>query len=137
MARGGVLSLQVDTKSVERMLQVSLARVERGTKKATTAACEELKKATLAEVPRGTGNLASSFYYDIHGKYRGFSATLGYGRGGGVVNGKRAADYMVAVHENLQAHHANGKAKFLEDPLRAYESKFREQLRTGVRSELT
>lgn len=34
-----------------------------------------------------------------------------------LVYGSTAADYAVYVHENLEAYHPHGKAKYLEDPL--------------------
>ena len=31
--------------------------------------------------------------------------------------GSTAVDYGIFVHENLEAHHPHGKAKYLEDPM--------------------
>ena len=33
--------------------------------------------------------------------------------------GGAASDYALVVHENLEAHHPHGKAKYLEDPVNA------------------
>lgn len=127
MARGGRISFSVDSKAVVRNLQASIERVERGTKKATRAAVEEIMEHSLEQVPEKTGTLARSAFYEIHGRYRNFSATFGYGGNGdpeNPVTGQRASEYMLAVHEDLEARHSKGKAKYLEDPLREYQQKF-------------
>lgn len=128
MARGGRFSIDVNYNDVVRNLQAAVARVERGTKKATIAACEEIKQDTLEEVPRDTNALADSFFYEVEGSYSNFTATIGYGGNGDPVNpttGKHASEYMVEVHEDLEMPHPRGgKAKFLEDPIRAYQAKF-------------
>lgn len=36
----------------------------------------------------------------------------------GIVYGSGEVDYAVQVHEDLEAHHPQGKAKYLEDPVR-------------------
>lgn len=124
MARGGRITLDLNFSDFERAMQAAISRVERGTKKATIAACEEIKKRSLEQVPRDTETIAKSFFYEIHGSYRNFTATIGYGGNGDPVNpktGKRASEYMVKVHEDLEARHPRGgKAKFFEDPLREY-----------------
>lgn len=139
MARGGILDFQLNYKEFERSLQVAIRRVERGTKKATIAACEEIKAMTLAEVPRSTNTLANSFFYEVEGRYRNFTATLGYGGNGDPVNpetGQRASEYMVAVHEDLEARHPVGKAKFLEDPVNRYRAQFAKKAADVIRGEL-
>lgn len=124
MARAGRFDLKVDFSKFERNLKTTVSRVERGTKKATIEACEDIKVLSLNQVPRDTNTLASSFFYEVHGKYRNFTATLGYGGLKDRTNPKSlklASSYMVAVHEDLTAHHPIGKAKFLEDPIREYQ----------------
>lgn len=139
MARGGRIKFEMDFTDFERKLRISLSRVERGTKKATIAACEEIKTMTLKEVPRDYNILASSFFYEVEGKYRNFTANLGYGGKGDPINprtGQPASQYMVAVHEDLSAKHDQGKAKFLEDPVRQYESRFYSKSAQIIRDEL-
>jgi hypothetical protein len=108
----------------DAQLNVILSKVGRGTKKGTIAACEELLQMSLAEVPRLTNTLANSGYYEVEGSYKtGFRGIVGYGGNGDPINpvtGEPASSYMLAVHENLSAHHPIGKAKFLEDPAREY-----------------
>lgn len=108
---------------------VAIRNIGRGTKKATIAACEEILADSLLQVPLDTFTLRSSGYYEVY--RRGdtaattwaYEGVVGYGGNGDPVNpksGKRASSYMVAVHENLNAKHPSGKAKYLEDPVREY-----------------
>jgi len=138
MARAGRISVTVDYKEVEQRLNASVRRVQRGTRKATVAACEEIKEISLSQVPRDSNTLAESFYYDIKGSYRNFEAEIGYGRGGGVNprTGKTASEYMVAVHEDLSAEHPVGKAKFLEDAVKEYQRNMLARWAMEVRKEL-
>ncbi|MNC52106.1 hypothetical protein D3C75_1014310 [compost metagenome] len=139
MARGGRISIQVDFSEVQKNLVASVTRVDRGTKKATIAACEAIKARSLRLVPRDTSILAKSFYYKIHGRYRNFEAEIGYGGNGDPRNprtGQRASEYMVAVHEDLQQPHKIGQAKFLEEAVRDYQSEFLTQAASVIRGEL-
>ena len=140
---GGVYLMKanfnVNFSDFNRKCQVAIEKVQRGTKKATKAACEEILEESLNEVPRDTNNLANSAFYDIHGSYRNFTATVGYGGNGDPVNpksGQSASDYMVVVHEDLEAAHPTGKAKFLEDPVRRYQEKFPSRAARHIREEL-
>ena len=139
MARGGHITLTLDMKDFERYLQASLVKVERGTKKATIAACEDIKQRTLKQVPRDTETLAQTFFYEVEGRYRNFTATIGYGGPKDRPNprtGQMASEYMLQVHEDLEAKHPIGKAKFLEDPLREYQMEFAGKSAVIIRNEL-
>lgn len=46
--------------------------------------------------------------------------------------GGAAREYAVYVHEDMNARHTNGKAKFLEDPLKARASSFVNNLRLRI-----
>jgi hypothetical protein len=50
-----------------------------------------------------------------------------------VVVGYTAA-YAVYVHENLEAHHDNGQAKFLEQPARTMTRELTERIRADVKA---
>lgn len=139
MARGGRISIQVDFSEVEKNLVASVSRVDRGTKKATIAACEAIKARSLKMVPRDTEALAKSFYYKIHGRYRNFTAEIGYGGNGDPRNprtGQRASEYMVAVHEDLQQPHKTGQAKFLEAAIQDYQGELLIGFGSAIRQEL-
>lgn len=112
---------------LEKGAQATISKVGRATKKATIEACEEILKDSLEQVPRETETLASSAFYDIVGKGKDFSAVIGYGGNGDPVNpktGQKASDYAVVVHEDLEAQHPIGKAKYLEDPIKEYSKRF-------------
>lgn len=139
MARGGRISLDVKYKDFEKVLQSTISKVERGTRKATVQACEDIKTGVMREVPRDTETLANAFSYTVHRDATGFWAELGFGLEKDPINPKQqrpASDYMIAVHEDLEAHHKVGKAKFLEDPLNAYKSQFRSRIAVEIRKEL-
>ena len=59
---------------------------------------------------------------------RGASVTMGFGNS--------AIGYAVHVHENLQAHHPVGQAKFLEQPLNEARSGMDARLAEDVRREI-
>lgn len=131
------VTFEFDYKSLNAFnikCQAAIRNVSRGTKKATIEACEEILNASLEQVPKDTYTLAMSAFYTIARQAGTSDSTyqyeghVGYGGNGDPTNpktGNRASDYMVAVHEDLSVYHRNGKAKFLEDPVREYgEEKF-------------
>lgn len=111
-------------KDFDDSCEITLTKIGRNTRKASEAACRVISEESLRQVPRDTGTLASSQFWNVTGNYRiGWTATIGYGGNGNPVNpktGKPASSYMSVVHEDLDAYHPNGKAKFLEDPVREY-----------------
>lgn len=127
MAKGGRATFTVDYKAVDSALRLLLNKVDRGTRKATIAAAEEILENSLKQVPRETNTLANSAYYKITGNSKnGFTAEVGYGGNGNPVNpksGESAREYMIVVHEDLGAVHPTGKAKFLEDPIHDYQGR--------------
>jgi hypothetical protein len=109
--------------------QIAIQNVFRGTKKATTAAAQEILGESMAQVPKETYTLLMSAYYEVSRRSDtalstgAYEAIIGYGGNGDPINpktGRSASSYMLAVHEDLSATHVNGKAKFLEDPVREY-----------------
>lgn len=120
-------SIDFDKSSLNKFdasCELLISKVGHATKKGTIAACKELQEMSLAQVPRLTNTLANSCFYKLEGNWReGFKGVVGYGGNGNPINpitGESASSYMVAVHENLNAIHPIGKAKFLEDPAREY-----------------
>lgn len=55
---------------------------------------------------------------------------------GGVAGSGTDVGYAVYVHENLEAHHPVGQAKFLEQPVREAEPHFVTDLAESVRAQL-
>lgn len=111
-----------------------IRNVDRATKAGTTQACQEILEESLRQVPRDTGTLASTAFYDVQRRRStknytyegvvGYAGQAGAGMSHDRVNpksGAAASKYATKVHEDLSAMHPNGgKAKFLEDPVRAY-----------------
>lgn len=114
-------------KNFEKGIAAAINRVERGTKKATTAACEEIIENSLKEVPRETETLAQSADYTVRKVGTKFEGEITYGVTKNPQNPKTdnlASEYAAIVHEDLEAVHFQGKAKFLEDPVLQFASKF-------------
>ncbi len=108
---------------------ILLRNVFTGTKQATEAACREILNESEQQVPVNTGTLLSSSYFKVRRRDDtskntwAYEGILGYGGQGDPVNplsGMPTSSYMLAVHEDLSANHPNGKAKFLEDPVRDF-----------------
>jgi hypothetical protein len=97
-------------------------------RKAVKQVCEDILRLSLVEVPKATLTLRDSGYVkvtkstDEAGEVQ-YTGIVGYGAKNAHSNpksGRSPNDYMVYVHEDLTKRHPNGKAKFLEDPFRAY-----------------
>ena len=123
----GTFNFTFDKSSLrgfEASCEAAISRLGNGSRKALVAACNEIMDESMAQVPLDTSTLLNSAFWEINGDYRtGWQAILGYGGNGDPINpktGKPASSYMLAVHEDLEAVHPIGKAKFLEDPVRAY-----------------
>lgn len=118
-----------ELKTFDAACAIAVRNIGRGTKKATEISAQEIMQMSKEQVPRLTQTLLASAYYEVHRRSDtaattwAYEATLGYGGNGDPTNpktGMPASSYMVAVHEDLSATHVNGKAKFLEDPVREY-----------------
>ena len=106
-----------------------MINVNNGVKWATEVACASIYEASIEQVPKDTYTLAESAFWKVERRtelssksyrYRGI---VGYGGNGDPINpknGKHASQYAAEVHEDLSVPHRNGKAKFLEDPLREF-----------------
>jgi len=116
------VTMDVNFNKFHKKCEATISKVAKSTYWATEEACEDIMEESLRQVPIDTGALAGSAFYDIRrAKDYGFEATLGYG-GSGInpKTGTPVMDYAVIVHEDLEAFHPVGKAKFLEDPIRDY-----------------
>lgn len=117
-------TFNINYADFDRNCSVAVSKLGSGSRKALQEACDIILGESMAQVPQDTSTLLLSGYWEIHGNYKtGWNATIGYGGNGDPVNpktGRRASSYAVAVHEDLSAYHAVGKAKFLEDPMREY-----------------
>lgn len=95
----------VDTKQMIKDLEKK--DISRAVNKVLKTAEKEIKLESQNQVPVDTTQLHDSFYSYIKDN----ELVVGY-----------KAPYALAVHENLGSSFLNGKAKFLEDPIRAYQS---------------
>lgn len=125
-----------------------IRNVGNATKSGTEQACKEILEESLRQVPRDTGTLASTAFYEVTRRMAtkaytyegviGYAGAVGAGFSHDRLNPKSramASSYAVRVHEDLSASHPNGgKAKFLEDPVRDYgSSRFRRVAETHWR----
>lgn len=122
-----------------KSLEIAKQKLEAGVHKATVRVVEELEHEIMLQVPKDTDTLAQSFFKEVTKGPEGYSAKLGFGGNGDPVNprtGEHASSYMTEVHEDLSAYHPIGKAKFLEDPIRAREKGFLRGIRADINSEM-
>lgn len=108
----GVKFALVDTDGIRRKI-ASLQRelpneVGRAIRVEAEIEATECKRRT----PVDTGALRSTIHVEGPTTEAGGSISCA------IVAGGPAADYAIHVHENLEAHHPVGQAKFIEEPLR-------------------
>ena len=99
---------------------------------ASESVADEIMYKSAQQVPRETGALANSSFVEKDRQ----GVRFGYGGNNIQVNpktGQTTDDYMVAVHEDLTAFHAVGKAKFLEDPINESLAEIESKLGQAVR----
>lgn len=145
----GTLNFSFDKKELQKFdasCEIAIRNIGRGSKRATIQACEEILEASIEQVPKQTLTLMLSAFYEVARRSDTaassyvYEAIVGYGGNGDPINpktGRPASSYMVAVHEDLSKKHPNGKAKFLEDPVREYAAnKFARTVFTNVQSAL-
>lgn len=105
-------------------------------KQAMHEALTELSPKILAQVPRDTSTLADSYSFEVVDEGDRIRAQFGFALQNDPVNpksGKHASEYMLKVHEDLEASHPNGgKAKFLEDPVREFAGQFKKKATASV-----
>lgn len=120
-------------KELKGFFRRSPERLGWGLKKAALADIQEVMAESQGEVPVETGTLRDAAF--IKQDSRG-NITFGYDgkhlrpHGHSIVP---TDEYMVAVHERLDVKHAEGKAKFLEDPVNRYQQRLEESLGNRVR----
>lgn len=120
------LKITVDKHSVNdtaQNLEAIVTGVHYGAKWATERACQDIEAMSLEQVPIETGTLAASIGHVVEKRSsKRFVGIVSYGNGNHINprSGEAAQDYMVRQHEDLEYVHTVGKAKYLEDPCRAY-----------------
>lgn len=126
----------INTKKIRRKLETTARSLPTESRQQVEKFTTELYLESTEQVPIETTALLQSAYRTVTPVFGGYLGKVGYGGNGDPVNpktGLRVSDYMLAVHENLEAYHAEGKAKFLEDPAR----EIRERYRRGAGGAIT
>lgn len=103
-------------------------RLPWGLRKVAMDEVRSIMEESLSEVPRGTGALAASAFIN---QDRKGNITFGYGGANTQINpvtGESTDEYMMSVHERLDARHPIGKAKFLEDPVNRHKATLEKDL---------
>lgn len=136
MARRG--NLRFDKRSIrkfeDRMEAVIHALVFEGENMLSEFG-EEAMRMSAEEVPQDTTALLQSAYVEEpeYNEDTGkLSIDIGYGGKKDTLNPetlKMASEYAYEVHEDLNVFHPAGKAKYLEDPINALQSKFSNRLK--------
>lgn len=119
--------MAIDTAKFLKAMGKHANNAEIGAIRGTELAVKKVEKATLAQVPRSTGTLASSWSAEVHNRSGIVTAELGYGIKNNPKHPKTGlpvSEYVTAVHEDLQAVHPTGNAKFFEGPMLEYASSF-------------
>lgn len=126
-------------QSFDGKLEAVLRNVSNGTKNGTEAACKEILENSKAQVPKDTGTLEASAFYEVQRRedvqgylYEGIVGYGGHGNPTNLKSGQQASEYVLAVHEDLHAYHENGKAKFLEDPVLEFAEQFPRTVATYI-----
>ena len=101
---------------------------------------KEIMDQSFELVPKSSGALAHSGYVgDVVISYNRIGIKLGYGGPNDKVNpytGKLASTYAWAVHEDLNAYHPDGQAKYLEIPISLSQIWVAERLMSRIRDVL-
>lgn len=120
-------NLSLDMKKFNQSMKTIANDAEIGALDAVEFSVDMLRDMTLAQVPKDTKTLGDSYESRIFVRGKEIRAEFGYGGNGDPVNpktGKPASQYMLTVHEDLEAYHPIGNAKFFENPLQEFAREF-------------
>lgn len=117
------VELKLDYKDFENACKAAISKSGLASYTVVKSIAEQIYNDTLEEVPEDTKTLRESAFYDVQRNSTSTEAIIGYA--GSNINpktGRPVSEYVVAVHEDLDATHIKGKAKFLEDPINRHAS---------------
>lgn len=101
---------------------------------------DELTKEIKLQTPKDTNTLVNSLSSYVREEDNGVRARVGFAIDKDPTNpktGLRASQYVLRVHEDLDAVHPNGgKAKFLEDPVRDFQAEYSKIATAVIRKRL-
>lgn len=125
-----------ETNKFAASCEIAIYNIGNAAKWITEASCQDILEESLKQVPRDSGTLASTGFYEVQRntatkRYTyfgvvGYAGMAGSGKSHDAINpftGAPASSYAMIVHEDLSAEHdehLGQKAKFLEDPVRDY-----------------
>lgn len=110
--------MDLDYRGLETSAKAAISKSGIVAYSVVTSVAKNIYEDTLKEVPEDTTTLANAAFYDVIKSFASASAVIGYD--GNAINpktGRPVSEYVIAVHEDLEANHTKGKAKFLEDPV--------------------
>ena len=115
-------TLTWNQSNFEKGVRIAQQKVGFGTAGILAEEAKVVMEMSKRQVPKDTHSLVSTAFVTPR-RQRGPVSKVEFGYSGQARNpktGQMAYEYLIAVHEDLTKHHPNGKAKFLEDPLREY-----------------
>lgn len=137
------LTAVVTKASLKRLaakMETTLARVRTVAIEEFPPVGKEIMDQSFELVPKSSGALAHSGYVgEVVTTYNHIGVKLGYGGPNDKVNpytGRLASTYAWAVHEDLNAYHPDGQAKYLEIPISLSSLWVAERLMSRIRDVL-
>ena len=109
---------------IAKAINQEVARIRGRTEEGLRKAAEMVKERAQALTPIDTTALRESAYVEIIQQPSGPAAEIGFARPSAPSfdpKRKKPEAYAVYVHENMEAHHPHGQAKFLEEALKRSE----------------
>lgn len=112
--------VRLHIKGQERLrgaLQSQHILLREQTMNAIEALGQEIMVESRDEIPVSTGTARDTAFVERHDDY----VQIGYGGKYNLIHPRTkrsTAEYLVVLHESLKNRHEQGKAKFLEDPVR-------------------
>lgn len=131
-----VLSLHEGSSEIVKSLNRKIVKIKDYSRTALEQAANEVWALALELVPKDTLALYESSYRVILDTPRGPVAEIGFGQYGApakIAGKKPPSEYAVYVHENLEAQHPLGQAKYLEEAIKRKERRILEILAASVK----
>lgn len=120
------MKVEFDANDFVGKLQGTVSIIGFGSKQVLMEDAEEIMEISKELCPEDTGALVSSAFVEMT-KNRVSGAEVTYGYRGDTINpktGESTSTYAIKVHEDLEARHPKGSAKYLERAVMGYTSQF-------------
>lgn len=124
------VKMEFDMLNFENKVEGTISAIGFGIKSILKEDAEEIMEASKEMCPEDTGALVKSAFVELT-KDRLASPEYTFGYSGKTINyktGQYSSSYMVKVHEDLQARHIKGEAKFLEKAVMQHAAKYNASL---------